>query len=171
MADDTWRAVEPDRSPDDVLGWVRATYGDPSEPNYATVSERLGGNLYTPELRDLAELGKVVDRTNENDDVARWVVVHTSDEAWCVWMSCVGPFATAFRALLGDHTELLRSDFVTASQQRDSAVATRIGEILRLHGLRVFSADELDEPMAFNPVNDVGPVSLWRVLFSDNDLW
>jgi hypothetical protein len=171
IAGDIWRAVDPDRSPDDVLGWVQATYGDTSEPSYVTVSERLGGNLYAAVLQDLATLGEVVDWTNDNDDVAKWVVVHGPHEAWCVWLSYVGPFATAFRALMGEHTELLRSDFVTASQQRTSALAVRINEILRNHGLRILSPDELDEPMAFNPVNDAGPVSLWRVLFSDNELW
>jgi hypothetical protein len=171
MARGVWGAVDPVRSPDDILGWVSATYGDLAQPTYFTVSERLGGTLYAPVLGDLANLGKIVERTNDNEDVAKWFVVYGADEAWCVWLSCVGPFATSFHALLGSHTELLRSDFIDTSLQTGSVMAERIGEILRDHGLRVLGPDELDEPMAFNPVNDVGPVSLWRVLFSDNELW
>lgn len=166
-----WEAVDADRVPEDIPGWVRATYGDPAQPNYGAVSQRLSGDFYAPVLQDLSGIGKTVDWTNDNDDVATWVVIHGMDEAWCVWLSCVGPFATAFRALLGEHTELLRSDFVTSASQENSVVAARIRDVLYDYGLRLLGPDELDEPMPFNPVNDAGPVSLWRVLFSDNELW
>lgn len=166
---------------EEVLAHARRMYGDLHKPNYSFFSEAWERQPWKPVIDELRQFLRVEDWTNGNDDVSfsyvlqpprRFSVLRRERRpalAWSLWLSAVGPFAL-FAGGPAD-IELHREEVIVEPRADGPAEEARVVEILKKAGLKLLSADDIEQTVVeFRPWDGRFPASVFVVLFSDTDV-
>ena len=148
-----------------IMTALVATYGSLAEPKYDKIYVAMDGPVHRDLIAELRRNGMdVLDTTDENDDVASFLVISQTGDEVGLALSGVGPFAS-----LVHQDEDERYVWVADPDQGPTPLAKTVAALVEQAGFLLLSRDVVTRTVKMNRWDESTEATLYQALFTDTD--
>jgi hypothetical protein len=149
---------------------ILRSYKSVAKPDYGFFAKLANDPPYGDILASIAKFATVTDDTVPDDDVSFSYIIHSGEKLWYLQLSAVGPFVALFSVPRGGRPTPRSSWRIVEPDRAECEVEDLLVRHLVSAGFHIVSAADLQQEVEFNLVNNDGPVTLYQVLFRDDDV-
>jgi len=145
---------------DEILERIEQTFGSLSDPKFFFVRRALEERPYDDLIESIANDFKVVEDTDEDDDLAFNFLLSRENRKWAMSISMVGPYALLARVSQAWDEILTQSTENLSDHER--WLVSKITDF----GLQLLRQEELERPVALK-LTGPDDVRVYHALFTD----
>lgn len=149
-----------------ILTALHVCYGSLDEPNFRKVSNAIRGGLYHNVIKSLQEIGaEITETTDLNDDVSVRLALDRAGDHVSLSLSGVGLFAAVLhRNPKGQYS------WVTHPEKAPTLFSATVARIVQQAGFQLLDRSLVSQSIATNWWDGSTEVTLYQLLFTDNDV-